>query len=255
MSNPSYQMQMVTPITRAVKWLVIANVAIWVVGVLILQGLILRDGSLFLWFGLIPERVVNAFWFWQPITYMFIHSQGVMHVVFNMLMLWWLGSELEARWGSRFFLIYYFVSGIGAAAIYMAAVVGYFLVTNNFAPLTIPVVGASGAIFGLLVAYGILFGERLVFFMMLFPMKARYFVMLLGGIEIVMLLESGFRGEIANLAHLGGIISGFLFLWGYGRYQGRKVRRGTLRHGRQLKLVVDNEKPPGEGDKGPRYWN
>lgn len=253
MNGQPYNVQVVAPLTRVVKWLMIINASIWLVGVLILQNLFFRDGSIFLWFGLIPERVVNDFWFWQPFTYMFLHSQSVMHVVFNMLMLWWLGSELEVRWGSKFFLAYYLVSGVGAGLIYLAAIVAYFFLTNNFAPLSIPVVGSSGAIFGLLVAYGILFGERLVFFMMLFPMKARYFVMLLGGIEIVMLLESGFRGDVANLAHLGGLVAGFLFLWGYGKYQGRKVRRGTLRNGRQLKLVVDNEKSNTE--KGPKYWN
>ncbi len=255
MNNQNYNMQMVMPLTKIVKWLIIINMSVWLFGVLIFQNLVMGDASLFLYLGLIPEKMINSFWIWQPLTYMFIHSQGVMHVVFNMVMLWWLGSELEQRWGSKFFLTYYLVSGAGAGILYLLAVLGYFLITNNFVPLTIPVVGASGAIFGLLVAYGILFGERLVFFMMLFPMKARYFVMLLGGIEFVMLLESGFRGDIANLAHLGGIASGFLFLWGYNRYQSRRVRKGTQRHGRQLKLVVNNNPQDEDKQKGPRYWN
>jgi len=125
----------------------------------------------------------------------------------------------------------------------------YYFISGNALPLQAPVVGASGAVFGLMLAFGMIFGERTIFFMMIFPMKAKYFVMLLGAIELVSLLSSGFGSNVANLAHLGGIVAGFLFLIFYTKWQGRRVRKRTKRHGRSLKLVVDNER------KNPRYWN
>lgn len=256
--NSGYNAQMVVPITPVVKRLILLNSALWIGGVLLLQQFVFKQPLLFSWFGLIPERVINDFWIWQPLTYAFIHSSGVTHIVFNMLMLWWIGSELEARWGARFFTLYYLVCAAGAAVIYMFAILGYYFITNNYLPLTTPVVGASGAIFGLLLAYGLLFGERIIYFMMLFPMRAKYFVLIIGAMELVMLLDNGVSSQVANLAHLGGIAAGYAFLFGWGKWQGRKAR-DTHRRGRKLKLVVDNERVVGDdspGDpKGPRYWN
>ncbi len=248
-------MQMIGPMTRNVKALVIANVSIWLILILIVQNMFLSQPYIFQWFGLNPDRVIFDFWIWQPFTYMFLHSHSVFHVLFNMLVLWWFGSELEARWGSRFFLLYYFVCGVGAALIYLLVLVGYLLVTGHVAPLMSPVVGASGAVYGLLLAYGLIFGERVIYFMMLFPMKAKYFVMLLGLVEFLSLMGSGFSGEVANLAHLGGLIAGFIFLTGWTRWSHRLASRKSQRHGRKLRLVVDNEKPEGDKPKGPRYWN
>src|SRR5688572_11794318 len=96
----------IAPMTRTVKRLIILNVGLWVGLVLILQNFFLKDDFFFTHFGLVPHRVIRDFWIWQPFTYMFLHSQSVFHVVFNMLSLWWFGSELEVRWGPRFFLTY-----------------------------------------------------------------------------------------------------------------------------------------------------
>jgi membrane associated rhomboid family serine protease len=245
-----YNMQMV-PMSPVVKVLMIVNVAIWFCLVVIAQAFFMDHPYLFDWFGLVPVHLIYDFWVWQPLTYMFLHSANVLHVVFNMLLLWWLGSELEHYWGSRFFLLYYLVTGVGAAVLYTLGVLGYFLITGRALVLGVPVVGASGAIFGLMVAYGYYFGERVVLFMMIFPMKARYFVMLLGGIELVTLLNSGMSGDVANLAHLGGLVAGVLFLlfWNLGN---RLKNRSYKRNGRKLKLVVDNERLK---DSQPRYWN
>ena len=93
------------PITPAVKWLIIANVAMFIAGVVyrpILE-----------YFGLIPQRVLEQQWIWQPVTYLFLHG-GPMHILFNMLGIWMFGVELERLWGSRFFLKYYAITGIGA---------------------------------------------------------------------------------------------------------------------------------------------
>lgn len=236
-----------------VKRLAIINLAIWFVGVIILQKWILGDPVLFRWFGLIPIQAFQSMWIWQIFTYMFLHSDNVFHLVFNMLLLWWLGSELEGLWGRKFFLIYYLGCGIGAALIYLACIFTYYFVTSNYAPLTYPVVGASGAIFGMLLAYGMLFGERIVYFFFVFPMKARYFVMILAGIEVMNLMSQGFGSQVSNLSHLGGLVAGYIILKFYPRIREMILRRQTSSRGRRLKLVVDNDGPGSK--KNPRYWN
>ncbi|MGE0526749.1 MAG: rhomboid family intramembrane serine protease [Bdellovibrionales bacterium] len=248
------QFQMAVPMTKTVKWLIIGNVTIWVALVLILQGLIMGGTSVFDLLALVPYRVVTEFWIWQVFTYMFLHSSGVFHVLFNMLILWWFGSELESRWGQKFFLSYYLTCGVGAGIIYLTGTVIYYLVTGKMMSMAAPLVGASGAVYGLLLAYGILFGERLIYFMMLFPMKAKYFVMIIGLVELVTMLDSGMGSQVANLAHLGGIGVGFVFLMTAARIRARKSRAGGgPKRGRKLKLVVNNERKPPQD--GPRYWN
>jgi membrane associated rhomboid family serine protease len=250
------QFQTVVPLTKAVKGLIIANVAAWIGLVLILQNMILHDQLIYDWFALTPARFVMEFHVWQVFTYMFLHSTGVFHILFNMLVVWWFGAELEMRWGTRFFLTYYLVCGVGAGLIYVAGAVISAYATGNVLNLGTPLVGASGATYGLLLAYGLLFGDRIIYFMMLFPMKARYFTLIIGGVELFNLLDSGMGSPVANLAHLGGLIAGFLFLNIVARWRARKSSPGS-RRGRRLKLVVDNERPPNEGNEGngPKYWN
>lgn len=238
------------PMTPTVKWLMIINVACWI----ILQVFI---ESVFRWFpvsstlGLVPGKILYFFYIWQPFTYMFLHSTDVTHILFNMLMLWWLGAELEQRWGRKFFLTYYFVCGVGAALIYTVGMWIYAYGSGNVNGLTAPVVGASGALFGLMLAYGMLFGERIVHFMMLFPMKAKYMVMILGAIQIVSMLTSQVAGGgVAYLAHLGGLISGYLFLKGRQSWGNISQSLKNRKRGRKLHLVVDNEKRD-----TPKYWN
>lgn len=248
------QIQMVVPeLSYWVKRLIIINVVIWAVFILIIQNFFMDSPLIFEWFGLVPAKSLYNFFVWQPFSYMFVHSRHIFHIIFNMLTLWWLGSDLETRWGSRFFIIYYLVCGIGAGFLYLLGVSTYALISGNMAPLHIPVVGASGAIFGLIFAYGAIFGERMVYFMMIFPMKAKVFVALLAFIEVFSLLSSGFGSNVANLAHLGGFIVGWLFLLIYTRMRGKRVRSATKKHGRKLKLVVDNEKKA--SPQGPKYWN
>jgi membrane associated rhomboid family serine protease len=255
-----YQMQNLgIPLTPTVKKLIIANVVIWFIGVLIIQRFFLSEPYLFNWFGLIPERIINDFWVWQPFTYMFLHSNSILHVLFNMLILWWVGADLEPRWGPRFFLTYYFVCGVGAGFFYLLGVILYSLFGGHSSVMGVPVIGASGAVFGLMLAFGMLFGERIVYFMMIFPMKAKYFVALLGGIELVTLLNSGQENNVANLAHLGGLAAGYLFLKFRGRFSGFKGGgRPQKKGGPQLRLVVDNDrgaKQDGVSGGPPRYWN
>jgi membrane associated rhomboid family serine protease len=237
------------PLTKTVKWLIGINVAVWFFGVLILQRMVLHSDVLIQWFALHPAHVLHDFWLWQPFTYMFLHSTNITHILFNMLVLWWFGSELEMHWGRRFFLTYYFVCGVGAALIYVFGIAIYALVSGNVLSLLEPVIGASGAGFGLMVAYGILFGDRVISFMMIFPMKAKHFVWILGFIELVTLMDAGTSSGVANLAHLGGIVSGYLFLQFWTNWRLRLQKSSATRRGRKLKLVVNNEKDQ------PKYWN
>jgi membrane associated rhomboid family serine protease len=253
-SNQYYQRQQVQ-MTPAVKLLLFTTVAVWILFQLIGDRIHLFSSPMSEYLGLHPIKVIERFYIWQVFTYMFLHA-NFFHVLLNMLSLWFIGSELEQRWGKRFFLFFYFSSGVGAALFYCLGVAIYTVITGNQGPLRIPVVGASGAIFGLLLAYGLLFGERTLHFMMLFPMKAKVFILILAGVEIVSLLDAGVSGgEVANLAHLGGFLSGFLTLAGYTRWQRFHWNSKSKKKGRNLRLIVDNESSEKKTGDGPKYWN
>src|SRR5262247_3223129 len=152
------------PWTRAVKILVIACV--------IAFALQLFDGltgvpSITQKFGLTPYQVTHNFYVWQLVTYIFLHD-GIFHILFNMLGLWMFGSDLERVWGSRQFTKYFFICGIGAGLFTV-------LLTPNSG---VPVIGASGAIYGVLLAFGLLFPDRIIIFM-IFPIPAKWFVAIL----------------------------------------------------------------------------
>lgn len=241
------------PLTPVVKWLLIVNVGIWFILQVLLEGFMRFPVTPL--FAMYPGKVLFDFNIWQLFSYMFMHSMQVTHILFNMLMLWFFGAELEQRWGSKFFLTYYLVCGVGAAILYCLGMWTYTLITGSQVGLVIPVVGASGAVFGLLLAQGLLFGERVVYFFMIFPMKTKYFVMLMGLIELASLMTSSVAGgEVAYLAHLGGLVAGYICLKTRGWYKDRDLRRknGPKGKGRNLRLVVDNEK---ETNKSPKYWN
>ncbi len=171
------------------------------------------------YFGLIPISVWHGE-VWRLVTYMFLHG-GFFHIAFNMLVLWMFGSQLEMVWGPRRFLKYYFITGIGAG------------ITNAIIEQgsPIPIVGASGAIYGLLLAFGMFFPNRPVFLYLLFPIKAKYFVIILGAVEFLTSISPG-RDGIAHWAHLGGLLFGFLYLkdipmrWFRGGGRGGGGKRG-----------------------------
>ncbi len=199
--------------TPCIRMLIIINVVCWFFLVLILQKYILNTPLVYHVLGFVPDLVNKKFFIHQFFTYMFIHSDGVFHILFNMLVLWMFGSELEQLWGRKFFLTYYLVCGVGSAGVYWICMNVYLLLGGQVSFSQVPVVGASGAIFGLLLAYGWIFGERLVLFMLFVPMKARTFTILIAAVELLTVLSSGFGSPMANLSHLGGLISGFLFLY------------------------------------------
>jgi membrane associated rhomboid family serine protease len=190
------------PISTAMKALIGANVAVYLVTSFVppLERLL----------GLAPVDVIGRFRLWQLATYMFVHAPApnFFHIVFNMLALWMFGTDLERQWGTRYFLKFYFVTGIGAGIL----TVLFSLLPFGFAQQVhySLVVGASGAIYGLLLAYALYFPHRPILMYFLFPIPARTFVMILGAIELLSSLSA--PGGVANATHLGGLIVGYLFL-------------------------------------------
>lgn len=196
-SSVSYQFGPGPP-SPAVKLLLIVNVVAWLVNLLV-PALTLR-------LGLSPQDVFTGFAFWQPVTYMFLHdTRGFSHILFNMLALWMFGTDLERQWGTRFFTKYYFITGVGAAATTLLVA----LVTDSvYYSLT---VGASGAIYGLLIAWAMYFPHRSILFWGIFPIQARVFVLIVGAIAFL----SSFGGPgsgVAHITHLGGLVVGYIYL-------------------------------------------
>ena len=190
------------PVTPAVRALIILNV----VGYL----LPLVAPSLTLWLGLVPALVVERWWIWQPLSYMFLHG-GLFHLLFNMLALWMFGVDLERRWGTRFFVRFYFVAGIGAA---ITTLVMSLLPLGFSEALYVSVtVGASGAIYGLLVAFAMMYPHRPIYLYMLFPIPARIFVLIVGAISFLSSISET-SGGVAHATHLGGLLAGYLYLAG-----------------------------------------
>jgi membrane associated rhomboid family serine protease len=158
--------------------------------------------------GLVPGLVVGRLWVWQVATYMFLHG-GLFHILFNMLALWMFGAELERIWGTKYFLKFYFVSGIGAGVL----TVLFSLMPFGFAQQLQQsiVIGASGAVYALLLAYAIYFPDRPIYMYFVFPIPARIFVLIIGVIAFYSsLAETG--GGIASATHLGGLAVGYAYL-------------------------------------------
>lgn len=228
-------------ISETIKILIVINV-LFFIGTLIIGDLAYRLFALFYFEN--PK-----FQYWQPLTHMFMHG-GIMHIVFNMYALWAFGSPLEMRWGRNKFLFFYFSAGFGAALIH--TLVNYYQVHSGMEALlavgldkaqifellntgryntsilteisadkiqatydafNTPAVGASGAIYGVLVAFGMMFPT--VELMMIFlpiPIKAKYFI---PGIILLDLIFgiSGTATGVAHFAHLGGALFGFIMAW------------------------------------------
>jgi membrane associated rhomboid family serine protease len=184
------------------KWLLIANV-----GIFVLWFFLNTAGAtgFFRNFYLVPAQVVTTFAIWQVVTYMFFHA-GFGHILWNMLTLWMFGAELERMWGTAKFLRFYFACGIGAA-------ITVIVVNYAFGDPTVATIGSSGAIYGILMAYAILFPDRLILFGFLIPIKVKYFVMIMGAVVFMNSFVS-FGSGISQVAHLGGLLMGFLMLRG-----------------------------------------
>ena len=180
--------------TDAIKILVSVNF-----GIFLLQTVAKTEGLFFPLFGLVPKMVWSEFMIWQPFTYLFFHG-GIWHVLINMFVLWMFGSELERIWGKGHFLKFYFVTGVGAGLVTM--IFGLNSMT--------PIVGASGAVYGVLLAYGLTYPNRTVYLYGIIPIKSLWFVI---GIGIIAFMSSFDNvSQISHLTHLSGMMIGYLML-------------------------------------------
>jgi membrane associated rhomboid family serine protease len=160
-------------------------------------------------FGMIPRAVIPGLRLWQPFTYIFLHGD-IWHILINMLMLWMFGRDLELIWGKRKFLNYFVICGAGAGLIEMT--VKLIPQLWGHAPSDIPTIGASGAIFGILMANAILFPDRKIWLIPLpITIPMRPYVAVMGAIEFFMTLGTGGDG-IGHLCHLGGMLVGYIYL-------------------------------------------
>jgi membrane associated rhomboid family serine protease len=181
-----------------VKWLLISNVAVYLLQFFLgLSG----GGAIFSYLALRPVDVTHLF-VWQLVTYMFLHG-GIFHILFNMLTLWMFGVELERLWGTRRFLNFYFFCGIGAG---LCVVLAEYMFGNPRSAT----IGSSGAIYGLLMASAVLWPDRIILFSFLFPIKMKYFVMIIGAIAFLGAFTPG--NGVSDVAHLSGLGFGYLYL-------------------------------------------
>ena len=180
--------------TDAIKILVSVNF-----GIFLLQTIARTEGMFFPLFGLVPKLVWSEFMLWQPFTYLFFHG-GIWHVLINMFVLWMFGSELERLWGKEHFLKFYFVTGVGAGLVTM--IFGLNSMT--------PIVGASGAVYGVLLAYGLTYPNRTVYLYGIIPIKSLWFVIGIGVIAFMSSFDN--VSQISHLTHLSGMMIGYLML-------------------------------------------
>ena len=183
-------------IPSGVKFLLIVNIVVFVL--VEFSG---QQSLLFRTFGLVPSLVWSKFKIWQLFTYLFMHG-GIFHIFFNMFVLWMFGKDLESQWGKMEFLLFYFVCGIGAG-----------LITVLFSVNSIvPIVGASGAIYGLLLAYGFTYPNQMVYLYGLVPIKVKYMVLGLGAIAFFASLSAS-QSNVSHITHLSGMIIGLIFIY------------------------------------------
>ena len=209
-------------LTKGVKWLLLSN------GIVYLAQLFLGSKLLYI-FGLTPSLVKEGY-IWQLATYMFLHG-GLFHILFNMFALYIFGGDIERAWGTKEFIKYYFITGIGAG-------VASFLLSFNASTTTI---GASGAIFGLLAAFALMFPDRIIYLYFLFPIKAKYMALLFGGIEL--LASFRYTGDgIGHFAHLGGMLVGYLYLKADWRIKSFFRYLGNVGHNFKIKSSENKRK-------------
>ena len=198
------------------------------------------------WFGLNPHNVIFGLRVWQPFTYMFLHA-GFWHVGINMLMLWMFGSELETLWGRKEFIRYYMITGVGAG---IFSLVPYFIgVVFGYRGYIPSIIGASGAVYGILLAYAMTYPNRTVLVYFIMPVKVKYLMLFMGFMTFASI---GNSDGISHITHLGGLVVGWFYLRRNGRYRGLNIPwRQWLRKFNKIRIVQDKRKPPHHARSSP----
>lgn len=207
-------------ITEGIKYLLIITASIYVLQIFPgFNRLLIGFGSL------IPSAVLGG-QIWRLVTYMFLHHNP-MHLLFNMFMLWMFGVEIEERWGARRFVWFYFIAGIGSGIISLLMLV----MGNPF------IYGASGAVYGVTMAYAWLYPDRQILFLLLFPIKIKYAAMIMIAISI---LSLGSNDGVAHLTHLGGIVVAILYLKFYNNIVGMVSHQKSLSAEKKMRQNAEN---------------
>jgi membrane associated rhomboid family serine protease len=193
------------PFTRWVKRLILVYAGIYLLMAILEVTVPVAHYWVQIYLGLIPQQVVHGM-VWQLITYSFLHFE-LLHLLFNALALWMFGSQLESDWGAKRFNEFYFFCTIAAA---LTTVAVSYIHLPGMSPLT-TTIGASGGIYGLLVAFGMIYGENeIMMFPLPFMIKAKYFIWGIIFLTLVGAIQE--TGGVANFAHLGGLLFGYLYL-------------------------------------------
>ena len=227
-----YRFNMRRRLTPGIRVLIIANAIIFLLGWLLPE----LNRYMVIYGGLVPKLFTQNFFLWQAFTYMFLHG-GFTHILFNMFALWMFGTELEQQWGTKFFLKYYFVTGLTAGILSA-------LVQPNSA---VPIIGASGAIYGLLLAFALMYPNRTVYLNFLIPIKVKYFVMIFAAIELFASIGDGGDG-VAHFTHLSGMIFGYLYLL----WRDRRKKKGPSKG---IKIVWNSKTKDSSGKKPKVFRN
>lgn len=197
-SSNQYRIGFGGRLPAGIKWLLIANAAVFLI------ELFDRSGYLVANLGLTPNDVITGPLVYQVVTYMFLHNpHGFLHILFNMLMLWMFGSEIERLWGTRKFVKFYLFTGIAAGI--------FTVIVTPFS--TTPVIGASGAVLAVLIAFAVLWPNRTVLLYFLIPIKVKYLMMFIVGLDLIVVLAGASDG-VAHWTHIGGAMFGFLYMKG-----------------------------------------
>ena len=237
--GPAMGMRFGPGLTPTIKMLLAANVTVFLLQAMTGGG---SAGGSFLipFFGLVPFKALSQFHVWQFVSYMFLHG-SFGHIAMNMFMLWMFGTELERLWGPKLFLQYYAVTGIGAGLIY-----GLLMPLLSPGTQYVPLVGASGAVYGVLTAVALLFPDRKVLLYFLIPIKIRWLMI---GYVVIEMMAMWSSDGVGHLAHLGGVLFGYLYLRGGRRmFDDFRKKQRRKKASSKFRIVKDDEQaPPASG--------
>lgn len=235
----SYLTRYFGPLTPTVRYLLIANLAMFLLNLFMLRPDPYSPDYMTIYLSLIPATVFPELQFWRLGTYMFLHG-GAFHLAFNMIVLWVMGSPLERVWGQKKFLIYYFMCGIGAGVV----CVPFYYMTGD---AMVRIIGASGAIFGLLTAYALIYPNSVILVFGIWPMRAKWLVIILMVFELYTTasITGGKDLNVASIAHLSGAVIGYFYIRRFMDIKAYYLRFKNKRKKRPFRVI------DGDDDKGP----